>query len=404
MTTLLICLCAVQANVRADYPFTEFVTSYWYGPPAKFTTLERYKEIQDANFNLVFPAAIGGMSVEQNRKMLDVCQQLGMKALIADARMVTAIGKSAQAKAQLDAIVRDYSDHPALFGYYIVDEPSASQFEGLAEVNAYLHSHDPKHPGFINLFPVHADKATQLGTATYEEYVDRFITMVKPFVISYDHYHFVEGSDGPQFAENLAIIRNASVKHGIPFWNIVLCVQHYSYRHLTEGELRFEAMQTLAFGAKGLLWYTYWYPGEPNPSVKHAMINSDGSRDPHYGMIQAINADARALGNELFSSKSWATFHLGEGGTLLPPKENPVELAGGKGQLTIGILKAPDGKTLALIANRDYKKAVRTFVIVKPRNEIQQFNVPDKSWSTAMRHELGYAVDLAPGAAILLRW
>ena len=35
---------------------------------------------------------------------------------------------------------------------------------------------------------------------------------------------------------------------------------------LTEPELRFEAMQTLAFGARGLLWFTYWMPrGVPAP-------------------------------------------------------------------------------------------------------------------------------------------
>src|SRR5438128_2638318 len=92
MTTILLWLCAIPGIARAEYPFNEFVTSYWYGPPVKFNSLERYKEIKEANFNVVFPAAAGAMSVDENRKMLDYCRELGMKAIVADVRMVTAIG------------------------------------------------------------------------------------------------------------------------------------------------------------------------------------------------------------------------------------------------------------------------------------------------------------------------
>ena len=67
----------------------------------------------------------------------------------------------------------------------------------------------------------------------------------------------------------------------------------------TEAEKRFEAMQTLAFGARGLLWFTYWMPrGVPEPqSWKHSLILADGSRDPHYDMVKRINADVKAIGD-----------------------------------------------------------------------------------------------------------
>jgi hypothetical protein len=70
-------------------------------------------------------------------------------------------------------------------------------------------------------------------------------------------------------------VRKIALEKRIPFWNIVLVTQHGGYRNLTEPELRFEAMQTLAFGARGLLWFTYWDPtGPPNPgNWSHAMID-----------------------------------------------------------------------------------------------------------------------------------
>ena len=144
-----------------------FTISYWCGPPASFLTPERFAEVKEANFTLAFPPC-GSMTVQQNRQMLDYCQKVGLKALVMDGRMVHRISGNANAKRDLDAMIKDYADHPALFGYHIVDEPGAGAFEGLGEVVAYLKEKDPKHPGFINLLPTYARDFNLLGTKTYE--------------------------------------------------------------------------------------------------------------------------------------------------------------------------------------------------------------------------------------------
>ena len=393
LISLAVCLIVSTARAADE---KRFEVSFWLGPPEKFTTLERYREIKEAGFTIAFPP-LHTPSVELNRKILDLCQQVGRKAMMADQRMVTSLDP-ADARDKLDAIVKDYSAHPALYGYFVVDEPSAPTFKGLAEVIAHLAEKDPKHAGFINLFPTYGPPfEPQHGTATYEEYVDRFAKTVRPTVLSYDHYPFIASGDRPQYFFNLAVIRNAAAAATIPFWQIALCVQHYDYRHLTEGELRFQAMQTLAFGGRGLLWYTYWYPGEPVDSVKHAMINHDGSRDPHYDMIKAINADAKAIGDELLPAQSWAAYHVGAGGEYAMPPElkSPVQIET-KGRLTIGVFHHPDGRTLALVANRDYQKPVTLSV----RGVDATFDASVKRWTAAPPP---VSVDLGPGAAALFR-
>jgi hypothetical protein len=84
---------AWAADKEAEGPFdpNEFVLSYWSGPPAAFNTLERYKEVKEANFTVAFPAD-NGLTVEENKKMLDFCQQVGLKAIVSDGRMCQAIG------------------------------------------------------------------------------------------------------------------------------------------------------------------------------------------------------------------------------------------------------------------------------------------------------------------------
>jgi chondroitin AC lyase len=177
----------------------------------------------------------------------------------------------------------------------------------------------------------------------------------------------------------------------VPFWNIVLCVQHYDYRHLTEPELRFEAMQTLAYGGKGLLWFTYWEPGGVDPNLKHAIINADGSRDPHFEMIKNINADVLAMGDELLRAESTDVF--------LPkdaPNGSPVTI--GAENVTVGLFKSELGKPMSMIANRDYKNAIKALIVV--RGDLpEQLDTRTGNWK-ALAGEL----DLAPGAAILIRW
>src|SRR5690349_426944 len=113
LSTLLWASLASAQDQKPDYTVDDFVTSYWCGPPGKFTTLERYQEIKNANFTLAFPI-LYGQTVEKNKEMLDYCQQLGMKAVVHDSRMVPAIGGSTQNKQALDAIIKDYGNHPAL--------------------------------------------------------------------------------------------------------------------------------------------------------------------------------------------------------------------------------------------------------------------------------------------------
>ena len=388
---------------RAPAAEPEFHISFWCGPPPEFQTLARYKEIKEANFTLAFPACIGGASVEQNKKILDFCQQVGLKAMIMDGRMVHSIEGNADRKRALDTMVADYREHPALFGYHIVDEPSAPAFAGIAEVMGFLKEKDPAHPGYVNLMPTYGRDHGVLGTATYDEYVRKFAEIVKPSLISYDHYHFTDKGDRPDFFENIQTVRQVARDHKLPFWNIVLCTQHGWYRNLTEPELRFEAMQTLAFGAHGLLWFTYWLPPGMPAEEKwgHAMINADGSRTPHYDMIKKINSDAKAIGDVLVKSESITVYQVGEGAKIKMTK-SPIAVSGG--ETTVGVFR--DGeKKLALVTNRDYKKPAKTSAIVTTASAtVERFDPASRTWADTTAKQGIVELEIAPGDGVLLRW
>ena len=158
-------------------------------------------------------------------------------------------------------------------------------------------------------------------------------------------------------------------------------------------------MHALAFGTRGLLWYTYWYPGEPNETVKHAAIGYDGTPEPEYAWLKAINADARAIGEELVDCQSWATFHTGEGAQYAAPPKTPISITG-SGRYATGVFRAPAGRIVALVTNRDYRSPTRVDVQVEPRGAaIEQFDPAKRTWSPA-----SFPIDLSAGGGVLIRW
>ncbi|MBV9468490.1 MAG: hypothetical protein JO316_15180 [Abitibacteriaceae bacterium] len=389
----------------------EFPISFWCAPPDEFTTVERYREIKAAGFTYVMPPCGGAAAPERNRKILEVCAVVGLKAFIQDSRLPTSIGGNAAAKAQIDAVIRDYQGYAALAGYFLGDEPGARAFTGLGEVVDYLRQHDPQHYTYLNLLPNYAT-AGQLGVPTYEQYVQQFAEQVQPFVLSYDHYHFTTGGDRGLFFSNLAAMREASARFHLPFWQIVLCVQHGPYRNLTERELRYEAMQTLVYGGKGLMWFTYWQPNDPSFNWAHAMIDVKGIPDPHYTMVQRINGEVQAIGTELLKAHPTYIFHSGTlppGGVRRAPG-TPLDVIG-PGNLTVGIFQDAAGHNLALVTNGDYQHEVTTQVAVPVKKKnLRLFDVPTRQWkrlaTATTQHDstTDVTLHLPPSGAVLLRW
>lgn len=399
---------------------TEYPISFWEGVPPEALTRARFQEVKDAGFTYVNPPINFGDTPEYNRKALDLCRQVGLKAFIIDKRIPMSLSDPG-AKEKIDAVISDYRNYPALAGYHLTDEPGAGKFAGLAEVVSYMREKDPRHPVFINLFPNYAPPRA-LGTPTYDEYLRQFAQQVKPFALSYDHYHFLTSGgknvDRGTFFPNLASARKVAAEFKIPFWQIVLVTQHApatnpteGYRNLTEGELRYEAMQTLAYGGKGLMWFTYWVPRyDANFIWQNAMINADGTRNPHYYMVQRVNSELRALGKQLLNATSTSVFHDGTIPTGGAPRTNEPIRAAGKGDFTIGMFQGR-GKTLALIANADYSNTVTSeFLVSTSRSKLQQFNPHTRQWSfvsgAAARGDgdILVSLKLSPGGAALLRW
>ncbi|MDB5320254.1 MAG: hypothetical protein JWN40_1885 [Phycisphaerales bacterium] len=384
---------SLAADWPAGIPIDEFPISYWCGPMPEFATLERYREIKEAGFTFVMPMCAGA-DVELNRKILGFCQQVGLKAFVADGRMPLGVPDDA-AKKRIDAIVADYAKHPAFLGYHLVDEPGAGAYPALGQTVAYLKEKDPEHPAFINLLPNHCPLAA-LGTKTYEEYLSRYVKEVRTPFFSYDNYFSALPKPEPRrvWVENLEIARKVSLEARTPFWQIILVTQHFGYASPTIADLRYEAFQTLAYGGRGVLWFTYWSPEATDKTAKwrHAMIDPAGKRDPHFDEVRTVNGELQALGRELLRAESLAVTQMKQGAV----------------DVTLGRFKAADGATLLFVANADRSSGAADVAVPVAGDKAEQFDIHERAWKPIQVDRVDdkpvVKVSLTAGGGALLRW
>jgi hypothetical protein len=169
------------------------IVTYWAGPVMTDTVAT---QMADGGWNLVWCT----------EKDLDVIQQHGLRGQLQNPLLSPAALKDADQRQKLDALIERVRQHPSLYAYFITDEPNAAHFPGLGQLVAHLRERDPAHLAYINLFPTYASNE-QLGTkgdlvTAYREHLRQFIDVVKPSLISYDHYQLATRGDTDQYSSS----------------------------------------------------------------------------------------------------------------------------------------------------------------------------------------------------------
>ncbi len=379
------------------------IVTYWAGPAMTDATAIQMAE---GGWNVVW------CSEEE----LDVAQRHGLRGMLqAGGLLSPATLDDPARRAELDALIQRVRNHPAMYCYFITDEPSAPAFPALGKLVAYLHERDPAHMAYINLFPTYANNQ-QLGTTgdrvtAYREHLRQFIDLVKPELLSYDHYQFATDGDIDGYFLNLAMVRESAQQAGIPLLNIVqACSWHPSRRVPNGDEMRYLVYTTLAYGAQGISYYVYCHPGHTG-----AIAHADGTPTELYHALKVLNREFVAIAGELQPLRSLAIYHLGmlPQGAVGPPADLPYQLDPAiapleyrpnervRGALLglFGMAEDPAEATHVLVVNLDYKQPLAT-TLVGPA-PLQPFDATVGRWSGAAQARL--PLELPPGGGTLVR-
>jgi len=214
---------------------------------------------------------------------------------------------------------------------------------------------------------------------SYEDYVYRWASKQPDFLL-FDHYPFRTGGGfSNEYYANLEIIRRQALAASLDFWTYIQSVGITgALRSPSDSELRYNVYSSLAYGAKGLNYFTYETPAGQGESFHDGIILPGGAQGPLYTSAQSVNGKVLKLGPTLKTLASQAVYHTGtlpSMTTALPAGFfwQPVDAAQ---PLIIGYFKNDSGREYVMVVNKDTvnEKTVSFALSTKPANvtEISQ--------------------------------
>jgi hypothetical protein len=296
----------------------EFPIGIFWPPHPYASTLARFQEIKDAGFTFVISgnyAADGNIFAHQLRLARDV----DLKLLISDdlqirnmSRWFTISDNPADFMAISTAEARElfrrardaYGPYSSMAGFNHFDEPGPAFFPSLARAVAVARELAPELLPYINLFP-----------SVDPTYYQRFVDQVRPSLVSFDRYPLLSGGrEDADYFYNWTIVRQAALSADLPMWVFIQTLAYNNHREPTAAELAWQVNVSLAYGAKGIQYFTYWTPevarGE---GFGPALITVDGVRTPRYDAAMAINTSwLQQAGRQLKPLVPESVVHAGE--------------------------------------------------------------------------------------------
>ncbi|MCY2930751.1 MAG: hypothetical protein NTV86_14890 [Planctomycetota bacterium] len=236
----------------------------------------------------------------QMLKMLDWAAKRDMKLIVCDPRCLGMHEKAGKPPANYAEGVKkalaDFGKHPGLFGYFIGDEPSGEGMEALAECQRIQKQLAPHLHSFLNHLPA-------MGP-DWGKFLDQYVRLSNTDIIGYDRYTQMNSVDVQAgintYYESLRVYREASLRHGVPFWNTLLSTGHYLYKVPNLDEFRWQFNTTLASGANGIVWF-FWYLSEPGENYRLAPMDEFWEKTDAYKHIRRVQQNFHKTYGDLFN-------------------------------------------------------------------------------------------------------
>jgi len=239
--------------------------------------------------------------------MLDLCHKNGLMAMPQCPELLS----------EPERVVPLIKDHPALYAYYLKDEPEYWDLDSLGAIVKKIQSIDTDVPCYINLYPNWAWEEEK-----YVEHINMFADSCPTPMVSFDQYPLTEVDGGivvrDTWYRNLEEIRTLCLERNRPMWAFSLLQSHYLgepspiafYPVPTLGHLRLQVFSDLAYGAQVIQFFTC-----------RGAITKECEKSPIFGLTQQIIGEIKSLSPIFLGCQVEDVWHLGE----LPKGTKPFD-------------------------------------------------------------------------------
>ncbi len=340
----------------------------YYGPynneGKDFLTDAYFKLVKDVGINLVNysqNSAVGDAEFAYVTQALELAEQNQIGYFLNDFTLNTDISSTNTdagadneplSATDLASKIGRYGYYDSFLGIHITDEPvykgsavydqEQSNYEGkllenYTDVSTQLNTYS-NLTGYINLAPedsayVNFSEDNWFSSLFnpdvdyFDEYFAQYMANAKPQLISIDDYPFNDNADegvtnASGYFRTLSKTRAESQNATIPFWWYVQAggnfqntdASTYSYdaeRVASEQETYWNVNTALAFGAKGIEWFTLIQSNafhdenlDSQGTDVNGLIDADGDKTKFYGWAQNINNHIKNVDEVLMKAES----------------------------------------------------------------------------------------------------
>ncbi|HOK56464.1 MAG TPA: hypothetical protein PKV21_08970 [bacterium] len=300
---------------------------------SKIYNLSEIKKWADAGFTIVHGPDFKPDDKKQKQlmiKILNWCNKYGIKVILWDPRCIVKNNINiSKYKKEVKKSIFDFGKLPALFGFFLCDEPGYNLMEDVVKSVRIQREIEPKLIPFVNLLPFFKGVEGRIGTTDWIGFLEDYIEKSNTELLSYDCYFQMNPDEEgvKTYFENLRIFREVSLKKGIPFWTTLLCVGHFNYRCPNYDELRWQFNTSLACGANGILWFFY-YMRIPHSNYRFSPVNELWELTETYYNLRLIHKNFhqhyRDLFTKLVSRKVFFYPEASGGWSKFNPKESLI--------------------------------------------------------------------------------
>ena len=287
--------------------------------------------------------------------------------------------------------------HASFAGFDMYDEPSDGVLPTLGNAVGIVKSLAPDVLPFVNLLPGF-DGGTGYAKAAQT---------VQPLELSFDRYPILASGEDTGYFKNWSDVRAAGLQYGIPTWTYIQSVGYNGHAIPTAPDLLWQINISLAYGCKGIQYFTYWTPDPARgEGFTTALLTVDGKRTAIYAAAKDINNHYLSrIGKVLLplTSESVQAANLATPPAGLPAftADSYVASTGGD-PAVLGRFTTGQNTRWLLVANYSRHESATVRLSLGPAAQtVDSYDPGGDRWTPAPKS--GLSVSLAAGAAQLLR-
>ena len=414
-----------------------YVTSYNEDgqTPPEYISDEIWKMIKECVINLVSYAPVDyKIYPKEVEKNLKYGEKYGVSVAVLDGA-ITAMGAEEEiSMEELTNRLANFIKFPSFAGVYLIDEPSTSYFHPVdkEQKSRYLEYYAKLGPilnrkigmfTYANAFP------SSLGDKEferYEQYIREFCSTLQPNYLMFDRYPFDASQEGHinRYFYDMAVVRMVAADNGIPFWTFIQAGSQWndSKQHFDsvtpyypdEGQFDWNINVSLAFGAKGINYFTLIQPdyfayaeSTPFDFQRNGLIGAWGNKNQWFYYAKDMAGHIGAIDEVLMNSVSKGVLACGKQAEtdLKLTKDYNVLLSGTSWRelknvdrdALVGCFNY-QGRTVLYVVNYSFEKGQKLDLAFQDKYQV---TVIQKAETKRFQGD-GMTLDMAPGEGVLL--